>query len=277
MNIDRSRLVTTVSDIVLRGYGERYESTNVEAQIADLWPLGQAYAGTIPGYDAKFLAELGYVRELMPVAAAERRTQRKAGKEAARIVERKTVRQYKWVLRVVAAVLGNAIDTRPPVGRQNEEARDKDTAELRKGLAGLGGAIRHDAVGLRNRLEAAQALCEDPRLKTRVQELQGRETDLPAQIRAGIAALPKARETKKTEQQKALTDTADQDVLDGIAYLNLKALCTAGRAFFQARGDLTRAALFNLDRLNGGPAHAPATPTPAPGSPTPAPAPHSPA
>ncbi|MBI5478041.1 MAG: hypothetical protein HY906_04255 [Deltaproteobacteria bacterium] len=268
MNLDRSKLVIVLPDDVLRAYGERYETTAVQAEIADLWPLATGYAGILPGYDAKLLAELAYVRELMPAVAAERRQQRKAGKEAARVVERQTVRQYKWVLRQFAAVIATAIDTRPAAAGQTMEAREHESAELRKGLQTLGGTIRHDAVGLRDRLEAAQKLCEDPRLKGRIKELQGSGTDFFADLKAGIAALPKARDQKKTEQQKARTDTADQDLLDGIAYLNLKALCTAGRAYFRARGDFARAALFNLDRLNGGPAHA--TPTPAPPAPGPA-------
>jgi hypothetical protein len=116
-------------------------------------------------------------------------------------------------------------------------------------LSSLSGTIGNDALSLRNKLVAALELVQDPRLFVRVRELQG-EDNLETLLTAGVAALPEARGDKVGQQRQALTDTAEQNILDGLAYLNLKALVEAGRTYFTGLRDHTRAALFNLNKLN---------------------------
>jgi hypothetical protein len=263
MKIDWERIVNLEVEEILREYGERYKSERVQATVADLKPLAVAYHAVISGYDERMLAELDYVDGLIDQQIKERDLQRKSGKEGALLTEKEIINRNKWVLRRAKTTLKNAINTRRlGEGETRASARTART-EMLNSLSTLGGKIGNDALGLRNRLVNALELVQDPRLSARVRELQG-EDDLDALLTAGVAALPEVRGTKVGQQRQALTDTADQNLLDGLAYLNLKALVEAGRTHFRSIRDHTRAALFNLDKLNASSSSPEATETPAP-------------
>jgi hypothetical protein len=268
MELDWSQIVNLENDDVLRDYGARYRSVKIQAAIEDLKPLAVAHHAVIPGYDARMLAELSYVGDLIDRQIKARELQRKSGKEGALLNEKEKITTYKWVLRQARTALKNAINTRSLAEGETRESAKEARNEMLKALATLGGNIGNDALGLRNRLVHALELVQDPRLNARVRELQG-EKDLAAQLTAGVAALPEVRGEKVVQKRQALTDTADQDLLDGLAYLNLKALVESGRTYFRSQRDNTRAALFNLDKLNeptltgsAGEPSAPETPSP---------------
>jgi hypothetical protein len=248
MELDRARIQHDVPDDQLRNIGARFGSNHILAAVEELVPLGRAYADRLPGYDAKLLGELEYVAGLLGGFAAERARQRKGEKEGARAAEQRLIVEFKWVLRQAATTIEAAIATRRRSAGQSDESFRASQAELLKAAEQLEGRVGTNAFSLAERLRAARSLAADERIVGRMRDLQGFE-DLPARLDEGIAALDAARTAKTRGQQQAIADTGDQDLLDGLAYLNLKALVRAGRTHFRAIGDQARAALFNLDRL----------------------------
>lgn len=247
--LDWTMIVTIVDPEILRINGQRYDTPDVLEQKKRLDPLAEKYAGKIMGYDLKMRAEANYLEGVLVTRKAEREEQKKGAKQGTRKIETDTIRAGKLLLRQTATTLATAIRTRPMEEGQTLEQRADQTKLLNAQLEALRGQVKYEATTLRSKLESALTMTELAPLKARVIELQG-ERDVKAELTAMLGKLPTTSKSKETEKKRAIEETAALDVLDGLLYLNLKALVQAGRDHFIALGDHATAALFVLDVLN---------------------------
>jgi hypothetical protein len=231
--------------------------------------LARAYKG--PGYDKKLLDELEYLVPVHASAGADRKQHRDGEKKGTRKATTVAVRNGKLLLRQIVPLLTNAINTRAPQQGETQADRERDDAVLHQQVDSLTGRVRYDVEQLCTRLAIAANLVADPRIAARVVELQA-DIEL-GQVKAAYEAAMAARDAKTSAQGQALTDTADIDALEGLLYLNCKALTTAARAHHMRRGETAMAAQFNLNGFHrpASATEAPVQPVAPPASPTPGP------
>jgi hypothetical protein len=232
-----------------RSIGERYDSEDVIAQVDELFPLAVAYVAVLPGYDDVLLDELTARRAELLENVSARRRQRKEAKQGTRKAEARLVRQGKWLNRTAVTLAQNAVRSRVPAEGETEQESRRIADRLSKAIEAQQGATANDSTAVQTRLEGAKKLLTDEDIAARVVALS-KGVDYVARIDAMLPKLKDASVSKSTEQQRALTGTADLDELDGRIYTNLKSLVDSGRSYFNSQGDTTKAGLFNLKILN---------------------------
>jgi hypothetical protein len=267
--LDQTKLVTRKPQERLRTIGARLDTPDVAAAVKALLLLARAYNG--PGYDKKLLDELEYLVPVHATAAADRKQHRDGEKKGTRKATTVAVRNGKLLLRQLVPLLTNAINTRAPKQGETQADRERDDAVLHQQVDSLTGQVRYNVEQLCTRLAIAINLVADPRIAARVVELQADVE--PGQVKAAYDAAMAARDAKTSAQGQALTDTADIDALEGLLFLNCKALTTAANAHHMRRGETAKAAQFNLSRFYGPvtATEAPVQPGAPPASPTPGP------
>ena len=230
--------------------GQRFASEDIVATIDRLLPIAKKDIDglTLVEYGLAQLTELEGHRAKLTGESADRRQNREK-KKGSRRTEVGSIVAAKRLVRLAADVGGRAIARRkPPAGEAPDETR-RIADSFEQQLDALGGKVALDSGKVRTRLASAITILEAKELAPPPETAKARAT-LVARLKTALATLPGLAELKKGLQAGAREDTAELDEVDGRAYENLKALCSAGRNYHVDAGDPKRAREYNLNDLH---------------------------